>query len=164
MSNSYPIANRSFLAFVAFVSLCVAVVTFVPLSAGAHGGGENGKQMRGERFEKFEHARDGIRGRFGDMGKHRGWFIKNEEAREWMADVHESIKDDDYDDFKDAVDGTVLEDKTTSSIFDDLSDASNAREAGDHTEARDIMKELREDGYHFKKLIHDSLKQLFSKN
>ncbi len=98
-----------------------------------------------------------------DHGKHRGWVHKNPEAIEWVRDVHQAIKDNDYNEFEDLTDDTVLGEKTTQAIFGKLVDASNEIDDKDFESARDIMQDLKDDGYHFKRLFHESLKELFPK-
>ncbi len=80
-----------------------------------------------------------------------------------MTDVFNSIKDGNYDVFQDKTEDTPLGDATNEDTFNSLAEASDAIESGDRSEAHSIMQTLRDDGYRFKKLIHDSLEQLFPK-
>ncbi len=109
-------------------------------------------------------TKDGIRGLFHRNGMRHHGKAMSEEAVEWNENINTSIKNDEYDDFKDEALDTPLGDATTKSIFDKLALASDHMDDGKFSEARDIMKSLRDSGYHFKKLIHESLKALFSKN
>jgi hypothetical protein len=123
----------------------------------------------------FEHAsstsekrlskgdRKGLTGMMGDHGKHRGWYQKNPAAETWMKEVFDSVKDNDYSDFKDAVSGTALGSSTSQDTFEKLARASDNIEAKKHAEARSIMNELRESGYRFKQLFRESLMKLFPK-
>jgi hypothetical protein len=99
-----------------------------------------------------------------DHGKHRGWMHHSEEARVWADDVFASIKDNDYSDFKNTVSGTPLAEETDSDTFKKLAQASNHIDAGEREQAHEIMKELRDAGYRFKKLFRESLMKLFPKD
>jgi hypothetical protein len=80
-----------------------------------------------------------------------------------MKEVFDSVKDNNYSDFKDAVSGTALGTSTSADTFKKLALASDNIEEGKHAEARAIMNELRESGYRFKQLFRESLMKLFPK-
>jgi hypothetical protein len=164
-------------AVVPLMSVFVLAPVFVEASSNEDGRGKHRGEARHERMveRRAMHAsstderrlnkedRKGLGGMLGDHGKHRGWYHKNPAAETWLKDIFGSIKDSDYNDFKAAASSTPLAASTTKDTFEKLALASDKIDAGKHDEARSIMKDLRDSGYRFKQLLHESLKKLFPK-
>lgn len=166
--------SRTALAF-ALVPILGALALGPGVAFADQGGSKMGRQgsERQERMhddQKGHHMRtgtttkDGIRGLFdGNGGRHHS-IGKSEAARVWNTTINASIQNAQYSNFTRAASNTPLGNATTENIFNKLVDASNLKDGGKYTEARSIMKSLRDSGYHFKKLIRESLKVLFLKN
>lgn len=96
-----------------------------------------------------------------DHGKHKGWINNNPEAAVWSEKVFGAVKEGDFSDFTSATKDTPLGTETKEAIFKKLVLASDSVESGDRAKARDIMSELRDEGYRFKKLFRESLMKMF---
>jgi hypothetical protein len=165
--------NISKTVFALLIVPMLGTLAFAPAHASADQGGNKG-QHNGERigsvFERGHGYRMGMgtttdirSGGRGHMGGHHGGVEHSTTTAKWRTDVLASVKGDNLGDFSSLTNNTPLGTSTTDAIFNKLADASDFVDAGKLKEAHDVMKELRDAGYHFKQLFHDALVKLFPK-
>jgi hypothetical protein len=102
-----------------------------------------------------------MNGMLGDHGKHRGWTSTNPEAAMWAKEVFDAVRTNNYALFVSKTSSTPLGAATTPTVFASLVRSSDALDTGSTADAKNIMKTLRDSGYRFKQLFHQSLMQLF---
>ncbi len=140
----------------------VGALAFADVSSVEASGNSNRGKDRTERSTNvFKERGAGLSKLIKDHGKHRGWIGKNPAAAAWVTDVHDAIKDGDYDEFKDLTEGTALGSATTKALFEKVVTAWDRIEDKKYEEARDIMHGLAEDGYRMKHLLRDSIRDKF---
>lgn len=142
----------------------LGTLAFAPISASAF----EGRAERGG-FEDRIGEGHGMRGMmnpsFSDRARHvrdRGFDSpRGEEVHAWKESVASAIHRNSWHDFASTTNGTPLGDETTRYVFDRLAEAGDKAEAGKYDDMHGIMKELKDAGYRFRQLMHDSAMKLF---
>ena len=130
---------------------------------GRHNDERHERMLESSRGHIATTTKDGIRGLFEGNGLRHNGILKHKEAFAWNTAINATIKNGTYSQFMNLASNTPLGTSTTESIWNKLVDASNKHDEGKYLEASNILKSLRDSGYHFKKLVHESLKMLFTK-